>query len=158
MGMIWIYAPLAVAVIGFLTFLAGGGHLLHGRPTRGGIGLGAGGIATIGGLAVGLFGLNLQTYARLSYEAPVAEVSVKALNPVQKLYSVTVKRLDSTGLRKVCTLQGDEWVLSGRVQKWKPWANVLGLNTTYTVDQLTNLYFTPDAGNIALRARRTPPP
>ena len=29
---------------------------------------------------------------------------------------------------------GDEWLIGGRVQKWKPWANVLGLDATYTLD------------------------
>jgi hypothetical protein len=147
MGMIWVYAPLAAAAVGFLLFLAGIGHLLRGRTGKGSFGLGVGGLVTIGSLALGLIGLNLQTYARLTYESPVAEISVASLYPTQKTYSVTVRRLDGTRTTTKCIIQGDEWLLTGRVQKWRPWANVLGLNTTYTVDQLTNLYFTADAGN-----------
>jgi hypothetical protein len=147
MGSIWIYAPLAAAILGFLVFLAGVTHLLRGRLGRGGIGLALGGIVTIAGLAVGLVGLNLQTYARLTFEAPVAEVSVKSLYPVEKTYSVTVKRLDGVKLTTSCIIQGDEWVLSGRVQKWRAWATLLGLNATYTVEQMTNMYFTAAAGN-----------
>jgi hypothetical protein len=140
MGIIWFVVPLVVAGLGFLIFLAGTGHLLHGRAARAGLGLGGGGAITIAGLAAGLLGLNLQSYSRLTYEAPVAEISIHAQNPVEKLYTVAVHRLDGTNRTTTCTLQGDEWLLSGRVQKWKAWANELGLNATYTLDQISNMY------------------
>jgi len=147
MGSVWIFVPLAIAGLGFLFFLAGAGHLLHGRAARGGIGLGAGGAVTIGGLAVGLLGLNFQSYSRLTYEAPVAEVSVHTLDSAHKTYEVKVHRLDGSDRTTTCTLQGDEWLLSGRVQKWQPWANEIGLNATYTLNQLSNMYYSADAAN-----------
>ena len=147
MGMIWFVVPLVVAGLGFLVFLAGASHLLHGRAARAGLGLGGGGLITIVGLAAGLFGLNLQSYSRLTYEAPVAEVSVHTQNSAEKLYTVAVHRLDGTNRTTTCTLQGDEWLLSGRVQKWKAWANELGLNATYTLDQLSNKYFSARQAN-----------
>ena len=147
MGMIWFVVPLVVAGLGFLFFLAGGAHLLHGRAGRAGLGLGGGGAITIAGLAAGLFGLNLQSYSRLTYEAPVAEVSVHTQNSAEKLYTVAVHRLDGTNRTTTCTLQGDEWLLSGRVQKWKAWANELGLNATYTLDQLSNKYISAREAN-----------
>jgi hypothetical protein len=145
--MIWFVVPLVVAGLGFLFFLAGAGHLFHGRAARAGLGLGGGGAITIAGLAAGLLGLNLQSYSRLTYEAPVAEVSIHAQTPAQKFYSVTVRRLDGTGRSTTCILQGDEWLLTGRVQKWKAWANELGLNATYTLDQLNNKYFSAREAN-----------
>jgi len=141
MGTIWIIAPLAVAALGFLFFLGGAGHMMRGRAGRAGLGLGGGGALTIGGLAVGLFGLNLQSYSRLTYEAPVAEVSIHAQNPAEKLYTVSVHRLDSSDRTTNCTVQGDEWLLSGRVQKWQAWANEIGLNATYSLNQISNMYF-----------------
>ncbi len=147
MGMIWFVVPLVVAGLGFLFFLAGAGHLLHGRAARAGLGLGGGGAITIGGLAAGLLGLNLQSYSRLTYEAPVAEISIHAQNPAEKLYTVAVHRLDGTDRTTNCTLQGDEWLLSGRVQKWKAWANELGLNATYTLDQISNMYHSAQEGS-----------
>jgi hypothetical protein len=147
MGWIWFAAPLAVAGLGIILFLTGAGHMLRGRALRGTSGLGVGAAATLGGLAAGLLGLNIQTYSRLSYESPVAEVSVRAVNPAQKRYDVTVHRLDDTNLVTHCELQGDEWLLSGRVQKWKPWANVIGLNATYTLDQVENKYFSAAEAN-----------
>jgi hypothetical protein len=145
--MIWFVVPLVVAGLGFLVFLAGTGHLLHGRAAKAGVGLGAGGAITIAGLAAGLFGLNLQSYSRLTYEAPVAEISIHAQNPAGKLYTVAVHRLDGTDRTTTCNLQGDEWLLSGRVQKWKAWANELGLNATYTLNQLSNMYYSAGEAN-----------
>jgi len=144
MGTWLIAVPLAVAALGVVLFVGGAGHLFRGNPGRAGLGLGGGGVAAFAGLAVGLFGLNLQAYSRLTYEAPVAEVSVRALDPANKTYSVTVRRLDGSGRSQTCTLQGDEWLLGGRVQKWKPWANELGLNATYTLDQLSNMYYSAE--------------
>lgn len=146
MEWIWWAAPLVI-VVGVVTMLAGLGHLVGGRPVKSGTRLAVGAPLTIVGLAAGLLGFNGQTYSRLTYETPVAEVSVQALDPARSLYAVTVQRLDSTKLRETCNLQGDEWVLSGRVQKWKPWANVIGLNSTYTLDQISNMYFTAARGN-----------
>jgi len=146
MEWVWWVAPLVI-VVGVVLMLAGVGHLAAGRPGKSGARLVVGVPLTLLGLAAGLLGFNAQTYARLTYETPVAEVSVQALDPSQNLYAVTVQRLDSTNIRETCDLQGDEWVVSGRVQKWKPWANVIGLNATYTLDQLSNKYFTAERGN-----------
>ena len=162
MGSIWFIAPLILAALGFIFFLDGAGHLLHGRPARGGLGLGAGGAITIAGLTAGLFGLNLQSYSRLTYESPVAEVSVHADNPAAKLYSVTVHRLDGSNRVTKCKLQGDEWLFAGRVQKWQPWANEIGLNATYTLEQMSNMYFSAGEANgkpiTACDLKGPPPP
>ncbi len=145
---IWLFAPLVVGVIGVFIFLAGLGHLFAGRPVRGSAHFIGGTPIAIGGFALALLGFNTQTYARLTHEGPVAEISVKLLNPSQNLYAVTVHRLDGPpGPSQICELQGDDWVLSGRVQKWKPWANILGLDATYSLNQLSNLYSSAARGN-----------
>jgi hypothetical protein len=141
MNTMYVIAPLVVAAVGFLVFLGGAGHLFKARLARGAFGLGGGGAVTIAGLAAGLIGLNIQAYSRLTYEVPLAEVSVHAVNPAEKIYTVTVKRLDGTNRVQNCTLQGDAWELGGRFQKWKAWANELGLNATYTLDQISNRYY-----------------
>jgi len=147
MGMVWIIVPLVVAGFGVLLFLAGFVHLAKGRAGRAGLGLGGGGAITIVGLLAGLIGLNAQSYSRLTYEAPVAEVYVQAMNPANKTYTVVVRRLDGSNRTTTCLLQGDAWMLSGRVQKWEPWAVELGMNTTYTLDQLSNYYYSATEAN-----------
>ena len=106
-----------------------------------------GGTTALIGFALSLVGLNTQLYSRLTHEGPVADVSVAAVNPAQNLYKVTVKRLDGNIPDQSCVLQGDEWLIGGQVQKWKPWANVLGLDATYTLDQITNKYSSAERGN-----------
>jgi hypothetical protein len=146
-GLLWWIAPVAVAVFGVLFVFSGVGHVFrgeHGRASRRVVG---GGMVAVVGFALSLVGLNIQLFSRLTHEGPVADVSVKAVNPAQSLYQVTVKRLDGNIPVQHCTLQGDEWLIGGRVQKWKPWANVLGLDATYTLDQVSNKYFSAARGN-----------
>jgi hypothetical protein len=147
MGSIMVIVPLVVAGLGVIFFVSGASHMVRGRAGRATLGLGGGGVLAIVGLAAGLIGLNMQSYSRLTYEVPLAEISVHAVNPVQKIYTVTVRRLDGTNRIQNCTLQGDAWELAGRFQKWKPWANELGLNATYTLDQISNRYFSAAEAN-----------
>ncbi len=142
LGWYWIVVPLVVAVLGLGILLGGFGHLFRGHPGRGSARLAMGAPISIVGLALGLLALNTQTFARLSHESTVAEVSIKATDPASNLYDVTVKRLDVPEKTvTACRVQGDEWEMSARVQKWKAWANTLGLDATYTLDQVSNRYF-----------------
>jgi hypothetical protein len=161
LGWYWLIAPLVVAIAGAVLFLRGLGHIASGNNAGGTGRLVVGAPLALIGSVVGLIGLNTQTFARLTYEAPVADVSIRALNPAQNLYRVTVKRLDGPDITETCDLAGDEWEMSARVQRWRPWANVLGLNATYTLDQLDNKYFTAERGNgkpIMACDLRGPPP
>ena len=145
----WIFwvAPLLVAVSGLALLSSGVAHLVRGRALRASGHFLIGAALAVTGFVVGLLGLNAQTYARLTHEGPVAEVSVRVLDPASSHYLVTVRRLDGSNRVQTCELQGDEWVLSGRVQKWKPWANLLGLNATYALEQLSNMYFSAARAN-----------
>jgi hypothetical protein len=146
--MSWLFVvPLAVAALGLLLFIGGIVHAFRLRPGRATVNLGSGGLLAIAGVAAGLIGLNLQVYNQLTYEVPLASISVRAVDPAQKLYAVTVTRLDQTHYVQTCNLQGDAWEIGGRFQKWKPWANVIGLNATYTLDQLSNRYFSAAEAN-----------
>src|SRR6185437_6004076 len=145
--MFWWVAPLAVAGFGALFVVLGVGSVFQGEHGRAGRRV-IGGTAAAGiGLVLSLLGLNTQLFTRLTHEGPVAEVRVKAIDPAQNRYLVTVHRLDGNIPDQSCLLQGDEWLISGRVQKWKAWANVLGLDATYSLDQLSNKYFTAERGN-----------
>ncbi|HWA21164.1 MAG TPA: hypothetical protein VG735_02085 [Caulobacterales bacterium] len=147
MTWIWWAVPAIVAILGALLFISGLGKFFDGRPFSGSQGL-VGGLAFLGlGLAGSLLGLNIQTYSRLTYERPVASVAVKAADPANKLYNVTVTRLDGASQEKACQVQGDEWIMGARVQKWQPWANVLGLDATYDLDQMANKYYNAAEAN-----------
>ncbi|MES2472480.1 MAG: hypothetical protein V4601_06515 [Pseudomonadota bacterium] len=143
----WVIAPLAVAVLAGLLILRGLVHLARGRLAPAGL-LASGGVGLgLIALCLGLVVLNTQTYVRLSAERPVAEVTVAALHPAVQLYRVTVRQLDGSGITTACRIQGDEWLMSAAVQKWRPWVNILGLDSTYRLDQLANKYFSAARGN-----------
>jgi hypothetical protein len=143
----WVVAPLAVAALAAALLLRAVFHVSRGRIAHGGLHAGTGLILALAALCVGLIVLNTQSYARLTYERPVAEVTVAALHPALQAYRVTVRRLDGTGIVTSCNIQGDEWVMSAAVQKWRAWVNILGLDSTYTLDQLANKYFSARRGN-----------
>jgi hypothetical protein len=84
---------------------------------------------------------NLRTYARLTYEAPVADLIFKAAGP--KRFEATLIRAPS-GAMQVFTVNGDEWQLDARVLKWKGWANVLGLDAQYRLERLSGRYLEID--------------
>lgn len=143
----WIVLPALVAAIGVGLLASALLHYGRGRPARGTVRAIAGIPLAVAGLAMALLGFNAQTFARLTHEGPIADVWVVALDPAKHLYRVRVTRLDGPKLSQDCILQGDEWDFSARVQKWKPWANVLGLDATYVLDQISNRYFTASRGN-----------
>lgn len=143
----WVVAPLAVAVLAVIFFVLALFHTARGRFRHGGMHAGGGVVLGLAAVCAGLLVLSTQTYARLTAERPVAEVTVAALHPALQTYHVTVRRLDGTELVEGCDIQGDEWLMSAAVQKWRPWMNVLGLDSTYTLDQMANKYFSAARGN-----------
>jgi len=139
LGWAWIAAPLAALASGVFLLFRGVRSMGRGRIVAGGRGV-ATGLTTMGAACIAaLVALNMQSYSRLTWEKPVAEVHVTQTDAAQKLYDVKLVRADG-GTETHCMLQGDEWILGGRVQKWKPWANTLGLNATYDLDQMANKY------------------
>jgi hypothetical protein len=146
-GLLWIVVPGVLALLGAVMLLRGLGHVGAGRPARGSAHVAVGAPITVIGLAACLLGFNAITFERLTHESAVADVRVTATDPAHNLYNVSITRLDGPKLTQVCRIQGDEWDISARVQKWKPWANVMGLDATYTLDQVTNRYFTAERGN-----------
>jgi hypothetical protein len=147
LGWYLLVVPLVVLAIGAAILLRGIGHAASGSPGKAGARVAVGAPVAIIGLAFSLLGFNTQTFTRLTYEAPIALVIAKAVDPANQTYDVTVKHLDTTAPAQTCRMQGDEWVMSARVQKWKPWANVMGLDTTYTLDQIDNKYFDAERAN-----------
>jgi hypothetical protein len=161
MNWLWWAAPVLVAAFGALWLFAGIGGLIGGKPVSGVRGVLGGAGVLAAGLAASLLGLNIQTYSRLTYERPVATVKVAAVDPSHKIYKVDVVRTDGAQATQTCQLQGDEWILGARVQKWQPWANILGLDATYDLDQMANKYVDAMEANgkpITACDMRTPQP
>lgn len=137
----WWIIPTAVAVVGGLIGLAGLASLFKGRFVGGLFGTAGGGALLATALAAGLLGQNVQTYGRLTHERPVATLTVRQLAP--QYFEVTVTQ-PPEGERPqrvaVYPVNGDEWRIEAQVLKWKPWANIVGLDSQYRLDRLSGRY------------------
>jgi hypothetical protein len=131
--------PIALALALFgIVLLALACHRIYRARWIAGSGALLGGTALLA-LAAVLFivSLNLHTYARLTYEAPVAELVFEKRGP--KTYQLTMVRIPSGDLQ-IFMLEGDEWQLDARVLKWKGWATLLGLDAQYRLERLSGRY------------------
>ncbi len=141
MNPLWWIAPVAVAVLGTLLFLGGISSVFRGRFFGGLFGTASGAGLVAAALGAALLGQNVQTYARLTTERPVATVSVRQLAP--QYFEVTVVQpslADKPAKAAVYPVHGDQWRIEAQVLKWKPWANVIGLDSQYRLDRLSGRY------------------
>lgn len=90
-----------------------------------------------GALVLLLLAVNLHTYQRLTYEQPVAELAFSRTGPQE--FRVQLSTPAGRGSRNY-RLYGDEWQLDARVLKWKPPANLLGLDARYRLERLSGRY------------------
>ena len=138
----WWILPGLVGVVGLAVVLSGLGWMFRGKPFKGGRGVFGGGLVLAIASVAGLLGLNIQTYHRLTYERPVATIELHQKGP--QFYDATLIEPPSPdqpdGVTRHMELHGDEWRLEARVLKWKPWANVLGLDSQYRLDRFSGRY------------------
>lgn len=138
----WWIIPAIVGLAGVIFLLSGLAAFFRGKFLSGGLGaIGGGGLAAAAAIAA-LLGMNVQTYARLTYERPVATIQVKQLGPQYFETTVTQPAANGTDAptSAVYPLHGDEWRIEAQVLRWKPWATVLGLDTQYRLDRLSGRY------------------
>ena len=139
----WWIIPAVVGVFGLAVVLSGLGWMFRGRPFKGGRGVFGGGVLLAIGAGVALMGLNIQTYHRLGdAKRPVATLDFVQVGP--QTYDVTLTEApapDGTaGEVHKFQAKGDDWMLSARVIRWKPWATVLGLDAQYRLDRFDSRY------------------
>jgi hypothetical protein len=138
----WWIIPGLVAALGLAIALRGLGGMFRGRPMKGGGGVLGGAIFLSLAAIVSLLGLNVQSYHRLTYERPVATIEIQQNGP--QLFEATLVEPSSAdspeGTTRTFAVRGDEWRIEARVLKWKPWANVLGLDSQYRLDRFSGRY------------------
>jgi hypothetical protein len=128
---------IALAALGALLGVAGLRRLFQGRFVAA-LGSGLVGVALVAA-ALAIFGVaaNLHTYARLTHEQPVAELSFERTG--EQRWRATLRRLPSNEIWKL-DLAGDEWQLDARVLKWRGWANLLGFDARYRLERISGRY------------------
>ncbi|HJS80160.1 MAG TPA: hypothetical protein VJ748_06010 [Vitreimonas sp.] len=139
----WWIIPGVVAVIGLAFALSGLGWMFRGRPFKGGRGALGGGVLLAIGAVVALMGLNIQTYHRLGEaQRQVATISFEKVQGTERTYNVTLTEIidGAPGPSHTFQATGDDWMISSRVIRWKPWATVLGLDAQYRLDRFDSRY------------------
>ena len=96
---------------------------------------------------IALVGVDLAAYARLTYEAPVAEVRFRQMS--ERRFDAELLLPD--GERHAFVLAGDEWQLDARVLKWHGAATLLGLDTGYRLDRIGGRYRDVESERTAAR-------
>lgn len=129
-------APAILGFVGLLLFFVGLARVFKLKLISGGGGALVGALLMALGVAGALIGLNLHTYNRLSFERPIAEISLRQTG--EQAFIATVRYPE--GEPQEFALSGDQWQMDARVLKWKPWANVLGLDAMYKLDRLGGRY------------------
>ena len=80
--------------------------------------------------------INFFTYNQLTREAPVAEVTFRAIAHQQFWTYITLPHTRAM----VFDLRGDEWQLDARILKWHGIAFLFGFDTIYRLDRLSGRY------------------
>jgi len=94
-------------------------------------------VLALAGISVALLYSNIYTFNRLTDEAPIAKLRFTQLAP-QK-YAVELRSGDFCH-PQTFVLYGDEWRIDARFLKWKPLANLVGLDAMYRLERLTGRY------------------
>ncbi len=138
----WWVIPGVVAVLAAVLLLGGLGWIFRGRPGKGGRGVIFGALFGAIAFALAMVGLDIQTYNRLSFERPIATLDVVQRGTRHYDVTLTQPPTDATpeGVTQVYPLHGDHWRIEARVLRWKPWANVLGLDSQYQLERLSGRY------------------
>ncbi|GMV58155.1 MAG: hypothetical protein AMXMBFR72_12660 [Betaproteobacteria bacterium] len=129
-------AAFAIAAFGLLFVVAGVIALFRVRPLRALTRLLAGALLIAIGALVSAIALGVQGYRALTHEEVAARIDVKPLGPQH--FAATFHFAD--GRTASYTLAGDALYVDARVLKWKPWANVLGLHTSYELARVAGRY------------------
>lgn len=145
MSGIWWIVPGFAGLLGALLLLGVIGSLLSGKFFKAFRGLTGGGFFLALAAAISLLALNIQSYARLSWEEPVAVVAVAAKG--DRTFDVTVTETGQPA--QIYSLSGDQWQMDARVITWKPWANILGLDTQFELQRLWGRHLSGPERNTA---------
>ncbi len=134
---IWWLIPAFVGLVGVLSLVGGLARMAKLRVFSGGLRALFGGALLAGAGVVGLIGLNLQTFSRLTNEQLAAQVTLEQTGP--KSFNAIVERADDKGVlgpAEEYALTGDSFRMEADVVTFKPWANVLGTDALYRFDRI----------------------
>jgi hypothetical protein len=142
----WWFVPIMVGLLA-LAVLVGGLTMPWRRPIRAVAELASSAALLAIAAAALALGLDIQTFSRLTYERPIATIVLHQVGDKQFDAALTLadtvtppfatQPVKAPPAPQIYSLKGDEWRIEARVLKWKPWANVLGLDARYRLERLS---------------------
>jgi hypothetical protein len=84
----------------------------------------------------GTISIAIQGYHALTHESLAATIKITPVGVQQFTANVILP----DGSQKIYSLAGDELYIDAHILKWKPWANILGLHTSYELDRIAGRY------------------
>lgn len=146
---IWWLIPAFVGLVGVLMLVGGIAKLFKAHIGGGVMRVLFGGLTLAGAMIAGLIGLNLQTYTQLSKERLAGQVVLKQNGDYD--FTATIDLADDKGqLRgqpKAYQITGQRIHIEGPLVKFKPWANVLGMDSLFKVNEVYGTYVNPNCTN-----------
>ncbi len=130
-------ASIVICALLGLLFLTAAVRRLGQRHLWGGLGFGfVAGVWILLAAIIGLVGLNLQTYQRLTAEQPAAELQFTRTG--SQAFNAVLSYPD--GRHSDFALRGDEWQVDARLLKWTSFANLLGFDTAFRLERISGRY------------------
>ncbi len=145
---IWWLIPAFVGLVGILMLVGGVGRVFKAKFASGVFRVLFGGLTLAGAAIIGLVGLNLQTYVALSKERVAGKVTLKKVGDFN--YVATIDLADNGKFRnqpKDYQVTGELVNVGGPVVKFKPWANVIGMDSIFRVETVGGSYFDANCNN-----------
>lgn len=104
-------------------------------------------------------GVGLRGYEALTHEEVAGEVVITRAEGEEK-FVVDWRPASKEGALARAVLVGDQVAVEGRVLKWAPWANVLGLHTHFAIERVSGRFAAIEEHNAKRPGakRLTPPP
>ncbi|MFT3725883.1 MAG: hypothetical protein QM773_20150 [Hyphomonadaceae bacterium] len=153
---IWWLIPAFVGLVGILMLVAGVAKVFKAKLGSGLMRVLFGGLTLAGAMIVGLIGLNLQTYAQLSKERLAGQVVLKKVSDHN--FTASIDLADDGKLRGQPVdyqITGERVHISGPMVKFKPWANVIGMDSLFKVNEVYGTYVDANCTNKFTPRRET---
>ncbi len=124
------------SLLGMALTVTGIAALLRLHPMRALVRVLAGSLLLALGAIAAMIAVGMAGYRALTHETSALRIEIAPVAPQH--FTAAVHWPDGTTANY--TLSGDEIYVDAKVLKWKPWANVLGLTTSYQMDRIAGRY------------------
>lgn len=133
---LFLFAAVALGVLGAILVINGIAALLRARPARFALHTLAGLLLVSLGMLAGAVAAGIHGYQALTREDVAARLSVRPSG--KQRITATIRYPD--GREASYELAGDEIYVDAHILKWKPMANLLGLHTAYELDRIAGRF------------------